>query len=91
MLISKEIAKTCTEAFEIGLYAEMEMTQIELMKKINWIRGRYKKMFWEAYKCGVWTREQKAVEHSLHPTPESGRVLPAEVVKSENALPAESG
>jgi hypothetical protein len=32
-----------------------------------------------------------AVEHRLHPTPESVRVLPADVVKSENVLPAVSG
>lgn len=30
-------------------------------------------------------------QHSAHPTLESGRELPAEVVKSENALPAGSG
>lgn len=39
---------------------------------------------------GVSAYEVRA-QHSAHPTPESGRDLPAEVVKVENALPAVSG
>ena len=34
---------------------------------------------------------QSAAQQSVQPTPESGRELPAKVVKVENTAPAESG
>jgi hypothetical protein len=65
MSLSKDVSRTCVDAFEMGLYGERKLTQIELMENISWIRGRYKKLFWEAYKCGIWTREQKAAQQTV--------------------------
>ena len=31
----------------------------DFLSKIAWIRGKYQPIFWEAYKSGLWTRDER--------------------------------
>lgn len=65
-VLGRNVADVCEEAFNIGLTEKKKLKQAELFFRVNWIRGRYKKLLWEAYRCGVWSRLDRERELLLH-------------------------
>jgi len=59
--IEIEVLKSCQEAFHLGITQteKKRLKQYELYEKVNWIRGYYKKVIWEAYKAGLWAKTNK--------------------------------
>ncbi len=54
------IIENVSNSYLLGLYQkeEKQITQLELYKKVDWVKGYHRKLMWAAYKSGLWDRDQ---------------------------------